>query len=362
MKIGARTFKSGLAILISLGIPALFNVYDGFALAGISAVASMQPSVKKSFQTLKDRITANTIGGIVAVITVLLFGNSFVMISIAATILIAILHQFKLNNVIVLSTITLIVIMMSTDHPILISAAIRVLATVVGVVSAFLINGLFLPPKYDEKLFHLNNQVTNDLSRFIRTSLRKNIQYPMIRRDLSNLDKSISKMKTYLGHLIDGDLRRLFRKTEFSYARTIVVYRQFIRTTEAAYNLVKTLHQAENVYNHFPNEMRQLLIERLETLMSAHEQIILKWNGRVLPEEVNFITHKATLRKSFMDSFFNEANLESYMKNDYGQSNAVIHIMSAVLDYEESLQHLNKLVSSFKKNHNEKVAEIKELH
>ncbi|SJN20040.1 FUSC family protein [Marinilactibacillus psychrotolerans] len=362
MKIGARTFKSGLSIFLALSIPALFNMPDGLPLAGISAVASLQPSVKKSFQTLKDRIMANTIGAIVAVVTVILFGNSYFMISIASAVLIAILHQFKLNNVIVLSTITLIVIMMSTDYPIVISASLRVLATIFGVVSSFVINGVLLPPKYDEKLFHLNNQVTDDLTRFIRASLRKNIQYPMMRKDLENLEKSITKMKVYLGHLIDGDLRKFFRSSEYSYARLIVVYRQFIHTTDAAYNLVDTLHQAENVYNHFPQELRHLLIERLETLMSAHEQIILKWNGRVLPEEVNFITHKSSLRKSFMDSFFNEANLESYLQNEYSQSNAVIHIMSSVLDYEESLQHLNRLVSSFKKNHNEKSSEIKELH
>ncbi|WP_208559916.1 FUSC family protein [Marinilactibacillus kalidii] len=362
MKIGARTFKSGLAVFLALSIPTLLNISEGVPLAGISAVVSMQPSVKKSFQTLKDRILANVIGGIVAVMTVLALGNSYIMIGVASAILIAILHQVKLNNVIVSSVITLIIIMMSTDGPIFMSATIRVLATIIGVFSAFIVNGAFLPPKYDDKLFQLNNQVTDDLARFIRASLRKNIQYPMMRKDLKNLEDSISKMKVYLGHLIDGDLTKYFRSSEYSLARTIVVYRQFIRTTETAYHLVRTLHQAENVYNHFPQELRHLLIDRLETLMSAHQQIILKWNGRVLPEEVNFITHKATLRKSFMDSFFNEANLESYLENDYGQSNAVIHIMSSVLDYEESLQHLNKLVSSFKKNHNEADSEIKDLH
>ncbi|MEC6747372.1 aromatic acid exporter family protein [Marinilactibacillus sp. XAAS-LB27] len=362
MKIGARTFKTGLAVFLALAIPSLLNISEGVPLAGISAVVSMQPSVKKSFQTLKDRLLANIIGGVVAVLTVLALGNSYFMIGLASAILIAILHQFKLNNVIVSSIITLIIIMMSTDYPIVMSASIRVLGTIIGVFSAFVVNGVVLPPKYDEKLFYLNNQVTDDLMRFIRASLRKNIQYPMMRKDLKSLKASISKMNLYLDHLVDGDLRKYFRSSEYSLARTIVVYRQFIRTTEKAYDLVQTLHQAENVYNHFPQELRHLLIERLETLMSAHEQIILKWNGRVLPEEVNFITHKATLRKSFMDSFFNEANLESYLENEYGQSNAVIHIMSSVLDYEESLQHLNKLVSSYKKNHNEEDDKIIDLH
>ena len=96
--------------------------------------------------------------------------------------------------------------------------------------------------------------------------------------------------------------------------------------------------------------------------MSAHEQIILKWNGRVLPQEVNFIAYKSDLRITFMQSFFNEASLESYLENDYGQSNTVIHLMSVVLIYEENLQHLNKLVSSYKTSHRNNVSTVDSLH
>jgi len=362
MKIGARTFKTSLAVFLSLLIPLTLGFEEGASLAGISVVASMQPSVKKSYQTLVDRLVANTIGGFVAVLMASAFGTSIVIISFATAILIAILHQMKLNNVIGLSTMTLIIIMLSTDGDIYTNATIRVLATFIGVGIAFIINLFILPPNYEKKLFQLTNQVTDDLTRFIRVSLRKNVQYSLMRSDLNSIDESISDMKKYLTFLQDTEWSRWRKHGDTSLTRLLVVYRQFIRTTEAAYNLVKTLHQSENVYNHFPEELRVLLRERLETLMSAHEQIILKWNGRVLPQEVNFIAYKSDLRITFMQSFFNEASLESYLKNDYGQSNTVIHLMSVVLIYEENLQHLNKLVSRYKSSHRNNVSTVDSLH
>lgn len=42
--------------------------------------------------------------------------------------------------------------------------------------------------------------------------------------------------------------------------------------------------------------------------------------------------------------------MEVEINKDYTQSNAVIHIMSSILKYEEYLLHLNTLVTSFKGN------------
>src|SRR5699024_8995825 len=113
--------------------------------------------------------------------------------------------------------------------------------------------------------------------------------------------------------------------------------------------LASTLQASENVFNHFSDDLRILIRERVEVLLTAHEQIILKFNGRVNPEDVNFIAYKADLRKEFMTTFFNEARLDAYLQDDYGDSNSVIHIMSDILVYEENLILLNRVVSSYRK-------------
>jgi len=361
MKIGARTFKTGFAIFFSVLIPTILGYADAASLSAISVVSSMQPSVKKSYIMVRDRVVANTIGGMVAYFVARFFGNSALMVGIASMLLIAILHYLNLNSVIGLSVITLSIIMVSPLESILSNAITRVLATILGVIIAFITNTLLFPPKYDFQLYELTNEVTSEITRYIRISLRKNMQFGIMRKDLKKLHGKIEQMKDYANYIQDSEFSRFFTKDSRSLGRLVVVYRQFIDVTEKAYELSRTLHRSENIYNNFSDELRVLIRERLETLMGAHEQILQKWNGRILPDEVNFIAYKTDLRMTFMKSFFNEASMESYLVDEYGDSNTVIKLMSVILEYEESLQRLNTLVSNYVRHHkNEKTIHIED--
>ena len=350
MKIGARTLKTGIAVFISIAIPILIGFPQVADLAGISAIYSLQPSVKKSYGIVKERIIANILGGIIAVTMTVTIGNSILHIAIASALLIALLHQMKLDNAIGLAAVTLIVIMLTEQQSIMGDAVLRVLATFVGVGVTFLVNTLVLPPKYDSRLLNKIEKTTDELTKYTRASLRKNSQYPILKRDLTWMRKETREMERLLSLLIDQNSFFTF-KHKSDYLREAVVYRQLIEVNKAAFTLTSTLHEAENLYNHFPQDTRVIIRERIETLMSAHEQILMKFTGRILPDEVNFIAYKASLRKTFMNTFFSEASLDDYMKGDYGQSNTVIHLMSTILSYEEELQHLNKLVRSYTKHH-----------
>src|SRR5690625_6627558 len=77
----------------------------------------------------------------------------------------------------------------------------------------------------------------------------------------------------------------------------------------------------------------------METLMTAHEQILLKWNGRVLPENVNFMKYKNDLRKSFMEAFYLEASTEEAMEYDFSKGNDLLRIMTTIFEYDKELQH-----------------------
>lgn len=349
MRIGARTLKTGIAVALSLAIPALLNFPSGSVLAAISAIFALQPSVKRSINTLKDRIIANLIGAFVAIVITLTLGNHFIVIGVAAALLIAILNQLNLSNVIGLATVTLIIIMDTTDDDFILYATIRVAATIMGVFIAFLVNTTLFPPKYEEKLYHITDYSTTEIMKFLRASVRKNSQYPVLKKDLRWIESELNRMNVYLSLFRDEGMVTK-KKDRVQKMRKVVVYRKIIATAKEAYDLSYTFLKYENSFNHFPKELRILIRERLETLLTAHEQILLKFNGRVSPDSVNFIAYKAPLRKEFMQSFFDEASLEEYMHDDYGQSNAVIHIMSSILKYEEHLEHLNILVSSFKGN------------
>jgi uncharacterized membrane protein YgaE (UPF0421/DUF939 family) len=350
MKIGARTLKTGLAITLALAIPYLLNMDTAASvLAAISAIFALQPSLKRSVKTLKDRVFANIVGGVLAIVVNLTLGNNFIFVGLASVLLIAILNQFNLGHVIGLATLTLVVIMMSPGTNFIFSATIRIMATLLGVVIAFLVNTLFFPPKYEEKLYHLIDYTTSEIMKWIRASVRKNSEYSILKKDLKWVKSELSRLETYYSLFKDeGTYSR--KKNRSQFLRKIVVYRQIISTTKSAYNLASILHRHEDSFNHFPEELRIQIRERLETLLSAHEQILLKFNGRVAPNEVNFIDYKKSLRAKFMQSFFNEASMKADVNKDFSQSNAVIHIMSSILSYEENLIRLNILVTSYKGN------------
>ena len=92
-----------------------------------------------------------------------------------------------------------------------------------------------------------------------------------------------------------------------------------------------------------------MIRERLETLMSGHEQIMLKFSGRVRANQVNFFEADKAQRHEMMDVFFQRAQEESdYGKYSSSESYGIIHLMSAILAYEDDLVHFNKLVRSYK--------------
>lgn len=192
MKIGARTLKSGIAVFISLILPNLLGIPEATVLSGISAVAVMQQSVKRSYDQFLNRITANTLGGFLAVIASYYFGTHFFVISVTVIILIAVLHQFDLDNSISLAAITLIVIMLNDTDQIVMSAFIRVIGTIIGVTCSFLVNQFVLPPKYDDVLYKKMVLQTDEIAKLLRSALRKNSQYAKVNHDLD----ALKKMKT----------------------------------------------------------------------------------------------------------------------------------------------------------------------
>ena len=92
LKIGARTFKTALAVLLAMLLPPLIGLGDSVGLTAAAVIFSMQPSVQETFITTRNRVVANTIGGLIAFLVVNFVGDTPVMISLATALLIAILH------------------------------------------------------------------------------------------------------------------------------------------------------------------------------------------------------------------------------------------------------------------------------
>jgi uncharacterized membrane protein YgaE (UPF0421/DUF939 family) len=347
VKIGARTIKTALALLLALIIPSHIGLGDSTGLAAAAVILSMKPSVAETFETTRDRLLSNIIGGVIAYLFAYFLGSNVVMISAAAALLIAVLHQLNLNNVIGLSTLTLVNVMLSPDSDLLLNAVVRVSATLVGILIAFVVNTFVLPPKYDVRFYENTVALTDNSMKYVRSMLRKNSQFPLMKEDLRALNKQLSTLKKLHKYMKDPFFNRFASSKYYSLLRFLVVCRQSIKANEVLYELADALHDSENTINHLPLELRTLMRERMETLMTAHEQILLKWNGRVLPEEVNFIAYRTDLRRGFMEAFYVEASSDEAMEYDFSKGNDLLRIMTKIFEYDKKLQHFNSLTNSF---------------
>ena len=152
MKFGARILKTGIAIVLALYISELLNL-PAPVLSGIAAIFAIQPTIYRSYQTVLEQIQGNIIGALVAVSFVLLFGNDIFIIGLAVMVVITINLKLKMDKTIVLSIVTAIAIMENQEGDFLNFAFIRLSSVLLGIVSSFIVNLVFIPPKYEAKLY-----------------------------------------------------------------------------------------------------------------------------------------------------------------------------------------------------------------
>src|SRR5699024_11551066 len=79
-----------------------------------------------------------------------------------------ILNKLELENSITMALVMMIAIMEISNDEFLSYALLRFCTIVIGIFSAFLVNLLFMPPKYETKLFQSINQTQDDIIRWLR--------------------------------------------------------------------------------------------------------------------------------------------------------------------------------------------------
>ena len=67
-------------------------------------------------------------------------------------------------------------------------------------------------------------------------------------------------------------------------ARKLVVYRQMILTSKKSLELLQRLHNHENELAQLPTQFHLMIQERLDSLLTYHEQLLLKYTGKLKPE------------------------------------------------------------------------------
>jgi uncharacterized membrane protein YgaE (UPF0421/DUF939 family) len=343
MKFGARIFKTGIAVTLALFLATLLH-FPSPVFAGISAVFAMQPTIYRSYLSLIEQVQANIIGAAFAIIAVLLFGRDPFIIGLTLMIVIAICLKMRLESTISVALVTVIAIMEYTDTQFIEFAVLRFATIMLGLFAAFIVNLIFLPPKYEKKLYGQITENTENILKWIRIHIRHASDHHILKEDIEKMKESMTKLEHL--YLMYKEERTYSRKNRFQKSRKLVLYRQMIVVANRALDTLKILHRFENELYHMPLECQQAIRSQLDSLLHYHEQLLLKFIEKVKYHprtETAIETHQE--RKRLIEAFYTHLQ----QKNEY----YLFSLLGTIIDYSEQLEHLDKLIDSFQHYHHD---------
>lgn len=347
MKLGARILKTGIAIILSLFAAQLVDSPSP-VFAGIAAIFAVQPSIYRSYLSILEQIQGNLIGAFLAVLFVLLLGNNFIIVGLAAIIVITINLKLKLENTIALSLVTLIAIMEAPGEDFISFALIRFSTIMIGVFSAFIINLVFLPPKYENTLYLKISHTTEEIFKWIRVTTRHASEHNLIKSEIEKLKDVLVKVDQV--YLLYKEERNYLKKNDLVKSRKLVIYRQMMNSAKRALDTLKKLNRFENELLHLPDEFKHSIQEQLDSLINHHEQLLLRFIGKTKIQNTDY-RYVCLDKKGLLHLFFaqNQASSE--------QEEAILYhamqVVAAIMDYAEQVEHLETLINSFHSYHKE---------
>lgn len=349
MKLGARIFKTGIAVTLALILANIMH-FPSPVFAGISAVFAMQPTIYRSYLSLVEQVQANIIGAFFAIVSVLLFGHNPFIVGLTAILVIALCLQLRLESTISVATVTVIAIMEYTETNFIQFAIVRFSTIMLGVLAAFIVNLIFLPPKYEKKLYHSIAENTEAILKWIRMNIRHASEHHVLKEDIEKLKENMIKLDQL--YLMYKEERIYLPKNRYQKSRKLVLYRQMITATNRALDTLKVLHRLENELYHMPAEFQQTVRAQLDCLLHYHEQILLKFIGKAKFQQQSEIANEAYHEKKRLVEAF-------YQYNNRGNEHHLFVLIGTIIAYGEQLEHLDKLIDSFQQYH--KNAESLEL-
>ncbi|WP_278926648.1 FUSC family protein [Staphylococcus auricularis] len=350
MKLGARILKTGIAIILALFIASFLPDSAGLkAISGVSAVVAMQPSVYRSIKTVSDQAIGNVIGLLVAVGMVTVFGNHLVIMGVTVILLIAILFRFNLAHVATLASVTALIVMGQNTGNFYTAAFFRFVLVMIGVFSSSIVNFLFLPPKFESKLYNNSLNICSDIFVWFKLVLNDASEYQNIKEDRGYINERIKKLEQILGYYEEE--QPLLKSNVFAQNRKKVLLKEVVLSTRKAYEVLKRMNRYQNDLHSINNHLLLQIKLEIDSLTSFHEQIFLslsrkaKFDTRQLENQIEY-----PQKKELIDAFFADIQRDPY-QTEYSYAN-IIQIIAAIEEYRYTLEHLERIEMSFFSYHN----------
>ncbi|ELK48807.1 aromatic acid exporter family protein [Halobacillus sp. ACCC02827] len=345
MKLGARMMKTGLAVGVALYIGHMVGFVSPL-LAAIAVVFSIQPSIYRSYQSIIEQLQGNTIGAIIAIVAVFTLGNDPFIVGFTIIIVIGVTTTLRMNeNTISLAVVAVIALMDSTDQTFLYFAGSRFTSMLIGILAAFIVNLVFLPPRYETRLFMKIDSATTDILQWLRVTTRQLSDEPALKYEITRIQDNMRWVDhTYL---LYSEERTYFKGTRFSKGRKLVLFRQLITTTKKSFDVLKAFYRLEHKIEQIPEDFQDALVQELDKLINAHEKLILSLKGRIKR------THKQSLRQIEEPDIplLVERLVHVYEENNNPDKLVFLPLASQLMEYYYQLEKLKRLLKSYQNHH-----------
>lgn len=343
MKLGARIIKTGIAVTLSIYLATLLGL-DPVVFAAVAAVLSVQPSLYRSWQIILDQLQANLIGAIIAILFTYLLGSDPIVVGVVVILVIAINIQLRFESSIPLSIITVIAIMESTTGNFFMFALERFMLIMTGIGASILVNVIFMPPKYEDKLYFKIKETNKSILSYLRSSTMNELNEKTSREEIKRLKKETIQIDQI--YLLYTEERTYFRRVMYSKTRKLVLFRKMIQTTNKALSLLKNIEAHHNALETAPTELRELVQHEVEILSNYHEKILLKFEGKLKTQHPHLPQSGVSQGRSELLHHF----MNLYKVNVAEENEEWIHLFplfSKVIDYSDHLERLDKLVAGY---------------
>lgn len=332
MTFGARMLKTGLAVTLALYIVYWFNLPSP-VIAAVAAIFAMQPSIYRSWRYLRDQLQSITFGAILAVLGGMLLSNSPIAVGLVCILVIMICIKLKMGETIGITLVTVVAVMEAsgqcefTLH--------RFVLSLIGILSAFIINIIVYPPKPKVQYEVQIGQTFDQLSLLLRTAISDEIKATIYRSEKRSLEEAINSLSDKY-KLMDEDQKKL-KAPKFSEARQLVVYKQMLKTLRKGYEVLDAVeeHYFQAVRS---SEINDEFDQHLEKLTKFHEHILLKFNDKLKP---NFLEGMQFEQEN--DQFMRHM-LDRYAIQREGVLRLSI-VSAGMYEYGHQLERLNRLAN-----------------
>ncbi|WP_202080984.1 FUSC family protein [Caldalkalibacillus salinus] len=374
MKLGARIIKTGIAVSISLYVAKLAGL-SPVLFAALAAVLAVQPSLYRSWQNILDQLQANIIGAVLAVLFTSLLGNEPFVVGMVVILVIAVNIQFKFEKSIPLSIVTVIAIMESTTGNFFIFALERFTLIMTGIGASFLVNVIFLPPRYEDKLYAKVHDLNQHIMGYLRSCTYHEYEERLYKEETKRLREEFIECEQL--YLLFKEERTYLRKVKYSKTRTLVLFREMLKVTNQALYLLTQFEKHQSDLTQMSEELQAMIDREVDVLCNYHEKILLKYEGKIksqhphLPYEEASEGRRLLLEKYLQmvpSALLNDKHIEDESTIKHGalktpyesheddilSGDAAINLfplIAQIIDYSNALERLDKLVEGYQTFH-----------